>query len=171
MSRLTVSMLFLLAATLAATDDPGSPDPRYGYWAKAKPGSSATFDGEVTNTKGTEKLTMRQELESATKDAVTLSVTNTTTVDGKPKTQDPRHDVIRAGGGKVKWTKDPAPVTVTAAGKDYVCDVWSAKVVGDDKAHIKMYVNDAVPGGLVKLERDDPAVKVKFVLKEFEAKS
>jgi hypothetical protein len=115
--------------------------------------------------------TVRKLVEKAD-DHVTVESTTTTTVMGQDHTTPPQKIVIPAkSDAKDVIAHDNEKVD--AAGKTFDCKVYETvePTPQNENAKGKIWVNDEVPGGLVKMEAGSARGTITYLLKSFEVKS
>lgn len=159
-----IGTCFPSAAAAEQVDDPG-----YVYWSKFSPGSVSTTT-TVTEL-ATQKMSMHMTttLLAVTPEKVTIEVKTETESGGKklparvnkreiaPKRTKPPEEVIVNGGTE----------TLTVGGKSYKCQLSEET---RQTLHIKLWMCDKVPGGLVKMEMKDEAMTMATNLVEFTIK-
>ena len=161
---LLIGTAFPSAARAEQVDDPG-----YVYWSKFSPGSVSTTTS-VTEL-ATQKISMQMTttLLAVTPEKVTVEVKTETESGGKklparvnkremaPKRTKPQGEVIVNGGTE----------TLTVGGKSYKCQLSEET---RETLHIKLWMCDKVPGGLVKMEMKSDGMTMATNLVEFTIK-
>jgi len=169
---------FSLAIVAVAHADDDT-NPRYTAWSKFKVGSSETLTASISTPQGMAiNLEMNRTLKELTDEKVVLEVTTTTEVMGNKRPAQPRQETIMAKKTGDEAYKEVGHETVEAAGKSFDCKVIEAKQPVPSgpggKTHegkAKVWINDEIPGGLVKLEGTGMSDQtVTFLLKSYEAK-
>ncbi len=128
-------------------------NPQYTAWAKCSVGTSVTLVGETeAGGLGRVHVEVTQTLTAIAPEAVTLSHANAVTVSGQPQPAGPV--TTQTIGAKIASIamKLVGTADVTAMGRTYPCHVYEAAqpgVRGATKSTV--YMNDSVPGGVVKL--------------------
>lgn len=148
-----LSVAALAPAALAAEkiDDPG-----YTYWSKFKPGAFAVIQTE-TDVSG-QKMVMRMTttLRDVTPEAITVDVTTETTSGATKMAPRTSKRVVPAKRDKpADSVIGESREDVTVGDKKYACRLMTET---RQTMHIKTWMCEKVPGGLVKMEMTDDAM-------------
>jgi len=167
---LVVVALLSVAASSARAEEVDNP--RYARWAKFAVDSSATYTGEVAAAgfKGTMESVYK--LAEKTDDHVTIEMTSTMTMAGSTQTMPVQKVTIKSKAEKAD-VKELGEEDIEAAGKKYACTIYElGGIMPQAKdAKLKAWVNDDIPGGIVKMEIKNGDTVVTSTLKSFTAKS
>jgi hypothetical protein len=163
--------VFFVTAMARAED---MDNPAYAAWSKFNIGSSETLAADMQGANPqAPKMTMEmvRKLVEKADDHITVEVTTTIDVAGQKKEMPPRQQKVPAKIEK-KDVKSSGTEDVEAAGKKYTCKVYDMKNFSaqNPDASVKLWVNDDIPGGLVKMEAESARGKMTSVLKSFETK-
>jgi hypothetical protein len=151
---------------------------QYAHWAKFKPGTTVTMTGDMDA--GSLKLAMEivTKLVEVNADKLSLETTTVTTIAGQERKSPPRKREVPAKEEKKADVKTIGEEEIEAGGKKYKCKVIegdadaaggaAAQQAGKTKA--KIWVNEQVPGGAVKMVVTTPRGNMTFTLKSFDAK-
>jgi hypothetical protein len=146
-------------------------NPRYANWAKFAVGSSATYAGEVAAAgfKGTMESVYK--LAEKTDDHVVVEITSTMTMAGNKQALPAQKVTIKSKTPKAD-VKELGKEDVEAAGKKYPCTIYelSGLMPQAKDAKLKAWVNDDIPGGIVKMEMKNGENVIASTLKSFESK-
>jgi hypothetical protein len=173
LSRIAAVTCFglLLCATTAAWADDQVDDPRYLAWAKFGVGSSQTLNGDMEA--GQMKMTSVsvRKLVEKTDDHVTIEFSNTVTIMGQDRPSPPQKIVIHSKIDKSAY-KQLDDEKVDAAGKTFDCKVYELPSASPDgqQSTGKCWINDEVPGGLVKMVVSTQRGTVTQTLASYDAK-
>ena len=166
-----VAALLLSASLIHAAEQETVENPAYKVWTKFGIGSSQTSTGEMQA--GPNKLTTETKRTLAEKadDHITLDIASSVDVLGQHH-DEPAHQVKIPAKAEKKDVQDLGTEDVTAAGKTFKCHVYEAKgfFTKNPEAKVKVWVNEEVPGGLVKMEASSPRGSLTMLLKSYEAK-
>ena len=149
-------------------------NPAFENWKKFEAGSTSTMS--MTIEAGGQKMKSEtvNKLASKADDVITVEVTGTMEVLGQKQTIPTQTQKVAA-----KVEKDDAPTQVgestekvEAAGKTFDCKVYelAKKQANGQTVKAKMWMNDDVPGGIVKMEAKSEQANVTGVLTSFEKK-
>jgi hypothetical protein len=149
-------------------------NPAFAAWSKFAIGSSETLTAELQGANPqAAKMTMEmvRKLVEKADDHITIEVTSTINVAGQKKEMPSRNQNVPAKMAK-KDVKSSGTEEVEAAGKKYTCKVYDVKGFSaqNPDATVKLWVNDDIPGGLVKMEAQSPRGTMTSLLKSFETK-
>ncbi len=157
----------LAAAAPAMGAAPATMDnPSYATWAKHKPGTSIAMTADIAANGMKLQMVSTTTLVSVTADAVTLSIASTVSVMGQTH---PGNTVQKTVPAKIPTQKvqQVGTADVAAAGKTYPCKILEVGAASVDistpgrggaganapaGSKAKIYANDDVPGGAVKME-------------------
>ncbi len=177
--RTTAAVGILMATTLARADGPATApsaqvdNPQYAAWARFKPGASVTLVSDTdAGGMGHVHLEVTQLLKAVTPDAVTLVHANKMTLNGKPQAGGPVTVQTIAARVATGAMRPIGTADVTAMGRAFTCHVYEATLPAPGGAtHSTAYMNDGVPGGVVKLVTPiAKGVALTFVLGAMDAK-
>ncbi len=186
MGRLICVGVLASAAPVWGDGAASAESPQYKAWSKFKPGASATMVADVAMGQMKMKVTVTHTLTSVTDTEAKVALTTTTEMMGRtqpPKTQE------RTFPAKTTGEQQPKPTgnaDVQAMGKTFACKVYEVSGAAMDMSgghgggaaaaagagtKVTIYVNDDVPGGVVKMTMDTPTgMTMNFVLTAFDAK-
>ncbi len=169
-----VLSLLLITPPFARAEGEQMDNPAFAAWSRFNIGSSETLTAELQGPNAdAPKMTMEmtRKLIEKTDDHVTIEVTTTMDIGGQKRTMPPRNQNVPAKMEK-KDVKSSGSEDVEAAGKKYTCKVYDVKGFSaqNPDATVKLWVNDDIPGGLVKMEAESPRGKMTSLLKSFETK-
>lgn len=163
---LATAQTFAAAAPAADQID----DPGYVHWSKFKPGSSTKVltSSETSGMKTSTQITTT--LLAVTPEKITVEVTSEAESSGTklpPRTR--KHDVAakRPKPADPSLTKE-SKETLTFDGKSYRCTL-SEETRGT--LHIKTWLSDEIPGGLLKAQITDDGVSITSNLVDFKIKA
>ncbi|HEX4797187.1 MAG TPA: hypothetical protein VH370_25565 [Humisphaera sp.] len=161
---------FLAAATTTSVRAEQIDDPGYTYWAKFKPGSFSTTTTE--SDLGAQKMSMQMTttLVSVTPEKVTVEVKTTTSAGGRALTpQLVKKDVSakrpKPPNSTIKESKETVDVAV--GDKTYPCHLVEET---RDAMVVKVWMNEKIPGGVVKMEMNTQGMAMTTHLVEFGVK-
>jgi hypothetical protein len=144
------------ATSAPATSEPVAGDkidnPLYSAWAKFDVGASVTFEGDQSDSSGG-KFHLTATLTLKSKDADGAKADASMQLGSKENTRaDVTNFPAKVGSDDVKPLKDE---DVDAMGKTIKCKVYQvspATVGGQGNTSVKVYLNDEIPGGIVKMD-------------------
>jgi hypothetical protein len=150
-------------------------NPQFKMWNKFGEGSSVTtttsFDapnGTKMNSEATTKLVSKSD------DAITLEVSATMEVMGQTHTLPPHNQTIspKVEKGDEAVQVGTSTEKVEAAGKTFDCKIFELKrtLPNGKTVTAKAWVNEDVPGGVVKMEAKNDQGNVTSIIKSYEAK-
>ncbi len=162
----SIFFLGLAAAAPARAEDVDSP--QYGAWAKFKPESSSTLAADIKMGAGNSfHIETTMTLKSVTAQQVEVEATGKVNIMGQDRTTPPQTRTIPAKETK-QDRKDLGEQDVQAMGKTFKCKVYEITGGGasglapsprgpaaggaNPNAKATLYVNDDVPGGVVKMD-------------------
>jgi hypothetical protein len=176
LAGLVLSLLLLTPPPQLARAEGGEQmdNPAFTAWSKFAVGSSETLSAELQGPNPqAPKMTMEmvRKLVEKADDHVTIEVTTTIDAAGQKKELPARNQNVPAKMEK-KDVKSSGTEDVEAAGKKYTCKVYDIKGFSTQNpdATVKLWVNDEIPGGLVKMEAQSPRGTMTSLLKSFETK-
>ena len=164
------SLVLLVAQSARAADEPVD-NPRFQRWAKFNIGSSATFAGEMGQGNFKGEMESVYKLAEKADDHVVVEITTTMTMSGNKQTMPPQKVTINAKSPKAD-VKELGQEDVEAAGKKYPCTIYELSNFTPQmkNAKLKAWVNDDIPGGIVKMEIKGNTSTITSTLKSFEVK-
>jgi len=163
-------VLVFVAQSARAADEPVD-NPRFQRWAKFNVGSSATFTGEMGQGNFKGEMESVYKLAEKADDHVVVEITTTMTMAGNKQTMPLQKVTINAKAPKAD-VKELGKEDVEAAGKKYPCTMYELSNFTPQmkNAKLKAWVNDDIPGGIVKMEIKGDANTITSTLKSFEVK-
>jgi hypothetical protein len=116
-------------------------------------------------------MEMTYKLVEKADDHVTLEISTTMTMMGQQHTAPARQQVVKAKVDKMDAV-EKGQEKVDAAGKTFDCKIWEIPDTNPNHpdARAKIWANEEVPGGLVKIEASSQRGTVTYLLKGFEVK-
>ena len=175
-----VSLTCLAGSSVRADDT--AVNPKYTNWAKFKPGSSNTIAADADAPQGKVHIEVTRTLVSVADDELVVSTKTVINIMGNDREMPAMKETIKA-----KEIKEDIKATgeqdVTALNKTFKCKVYEVTPKPDAEKNTKLvpglegrkttvYINDDVPGGIVKLESvlKDGKTPITFVLTAMESK-
>ncbi len=185
----SVVALGLAGGTPTRAADELSDSPRYAAWAKFKPETTVTLSGDTKMGPNEVHMDMVRTLKSVTAEQVEVETSVKVAFMGHTNNPEAKKETIPAKEAKPAM-KETGEKDVQAMGKTYKCKVYEisgadagAMGPGGARPHAGManaagteakatiYVNDDVPGGLVKMESPGPmGAPIVFTLTATETK-
>jgi hypothetical protein len=158
---LATAQTFAAAAPADQIDDPG-----YVHWSKFKPGST-TKTLTLNESAGLKiSIQITTTLLAVTPEKITVEIISETDSSGtklSPRTRKQDVAAKRAKPADPSLTKE-SKETLTFAGKSYRCTL-SEETRGT--LHIKTWLSDEIPGGLLKAQITDDGVSITTNLVDF----
>jgi hypothetical protein len=139
-------------------------DPRYTYWSKFKPGSFQTVETR-TDASGQKMLVLiTTTLLDVTPEKLTVEVkTETTAGTKKLPTRTKKTEVLAKRDKPADSSFKESKEDVKVGAKTYSC-LLMEETTGD--MHIKSWMSDQVPGGVVKMEMNSDGLAIESHLVE-----
>ncbi len=166
-----------LAIAASAAGDPAATvdNPQYVLWAKCRPGASVTLSADIDlGPQGKVHLDVTQALKAVTPAGATLAKTVRATLAGVAQPAGPAVDQAVAARVPAAEARLTGTADVQAMGRAFACQVYDVSqppaARGGAVTHATAYLNDAVPGGVVKLVADLGGHPVTFVLSAVDTK-
>jgi hypothetical protein len=182
-----VALMSIAAALLFAWADrpcaaaeaaAATPNLEYGYWAHFKPGTTVTLTAEMDA--GGAKITSEvvKKLIEVKADKLVIEQSATMVLAGQERKTPAKQRDVPAKDPKKAEIKEIGTEEIEAGGKKYKCKVLEGETdvaagpAGQPagKAKAKLWVNETVPGGAVKMVVTTPRGNMTFTLKSFDAK-
>jgi hypothetical protein len=166
-SLIAVCSLMLAFNTVAKADDQVD-NPVFKIWSNFNVGSDETLDATVSSGGFQMQFETNYTLAEKADDHVTLTVTTTMTMMGQTQTHSQSKNVpAKMSNNQVQQTGSE---TVQAAGKSWDCKIYTIPDISKPDTSAKAWVNDGVPGGIVKMEAAGPRGTMSFLLKSYDVK-
>lgn len=171
LSGLVVALTLVAAASPLARADEQVSNPQFTSWTKFGVGSTVTLAGTVDAGQVKVSLSTKRTLKEKADDHIVVEIVATTEIMGESHASQPKSRTIPA---KVesKDLKEIGSEKVEAAGKTYDCKIyqWKDPSSNTDTGEVKVWVSDAVPGGVVKMDVATRRGNIVQVLKSVEIK-
>ncbi len=168
LSLIAVCCSILALSPVARADDQQVDNPLFQIWSKYNVGSSETFDTNINTGSMQMQFEAQHVLAEKAADHVTVTITQTMQMMGQA------HTTTRSQTYQAKIDAGNAQQVgeekVDAAGKTWDCKVWELKSVEKQGDTVKVWSNDQVPGGMIKMEATLPQGTVQSLLKSYEIK-
>jgi hypothetical protein len=155
---------------VAKADQPAQVDnPLFLNWSKYNVGSSETLDANINAGSMQMQFEAQYALAEKADDHVTVNISITMNMMGQTHTSS--HQQTYAAKIDQGNAQQVGEENVTdGSGKSWDCKVWEVKGMEKEGDTVKVWSNDGIPGGVVKMNATTPRGDITYLMKTYAVK-